>query len=108
MQTTKPTFDTLCISPSYPTIKGSCLAGVIDVYDEEYNLLKSENVSTSKFFINLDDVEFKAILIKNTAISQTVSEFSNVLVKCCEAQPCIEKVRCNKCKEKPKCPCQQS
>ena len=109
MQTPKPTFDIQCISPSFPAIKGNCSIGIIDIYDEEYNLLKSVNVSEVKFYINLDDVDFKAIYIKNTGVGDTVSTNSNILVKCCEAQPCIEKVRCNTCKEnKPKCPCQQS
>ena len=92
MQTSKPTFDTLCVSQSYPIIKGECEIGVINIYNENYNLLKSVAANSIKFFINVDDVEFKAIVIQNIAIGKTQSEISNILTKCCEAVPCIKRV----------------
>ena len=108
MQTPTPTFDTICISQIYPTIKGNCTVGSIDVYDEKFNLIKSITVSGSKFFINLDEVEFKAILIKNTGTGYTTSEFSKILISCYEPLPCVKRVNIKTCEDsiKPKCVCQ--
>ena len=108
MITAKPTFDTLCISQTYPTIKGTCVAGVIDIYDEQYNVIKSVIVPSTKFFINLDSLKFKAILIKNTGTGYTTSEFSKILISCYEPLPCVKRVNIKTCEDsiKPKCVCQ--
>lgn len=106
MQTATPTFDILCISQSYPTIKGNCAVGTIDIYDEKYTLLKSVVTQSTKFFITLDDIDFRSLIIRNTGAGQTVSELSNIMSKCCEPVPCIKRVKVKYCPDSSIHPCQ--
>lgn len=109
MQTPIPTFSIDCILQEYPTIKGDCTIGTINVYNEKYELIKSVQADYNKFFINLEELNFKSIVIKNTGIGYTISNYSNIISKCCNALPCIERLEIKQpcTNTKSKCKCQQ-
>ena len=77
----KPIITISCINPSYPLVKGECEVGTINVYNSEFKLVKSVNVNTNTFFINLDDVPSNAYVLTNV-VGGVESEFSNIITKC--------------------------
>ncbi len=76
----KPIITIDCISNNYPVIKGDCEVGVLNVYNSEFKLVKSINV-TKSFFINLDDVPSNAYVLTNV-VAGIESEFSSIITKC--------------------------
>lgn len=97
MKTLTPVIETTCIG-KYPLIKGTCFPGVINVYDSTFTLAKTV-VVTDYFCINLEDVDSDAIFITNTETGKQESNYSNIIIKCCDSidsYTCIPK-KCHKC-----------
>ena len=83
----KPIITIECINPSYPLVKGECEVGTINVYNSEFKLVKSVNVNSTTFFINLDDVPSESYVLTNV-VGNVESEFSNIITKCNQNDKC--------------------
>lgn len=97
MKTNIPYIETECINNKYPTIKGTCIPGVINVYNTMFQLVKSIVITDNKFFINLEDTLSDAYVITNTATNKEESDYSRIVVKCCDSIDNYEYKKCNKC-----------
>ncbi len=98
MKTNTPYIETTCVSETYPSIKGTCVAGTINVYNCNFQLVKSIEVTSNKFFINLEDVESNCYVVTNIESGKEESNYSRITVQCCESIYDIECKPCNKCK----------
>lgn len=99
MLTNTPIITTECISTTFPSIKGTCAVGIINVYNKYFELVKTVNVDTT-FYINLEDVPSDAYVITNTTVGKEESLYSNMIIKCCnvlDEYNCVEVKKCNKC-----------
>lgn len=97
MKTSIPYIETECINNKYPTIKGTCFPGVINVYNTMFQLVKTITINDTKFFINLEDTLSDAYVITNTAPTQEESDYSRIVVKCCDSIDNYECRKCSKC-----------
>ena len=100
MITQTPVILTECVSTTFPTIKGTCLPGTINVYNDLFELVKTITVTGETFFINLEDADSDAYIITNTTSGKTESLYSKIIIRCCdvlEQYNCIEVKKCHKC-----------
>ena len=100
MITQTPVILTECISTTFPTIKGTCFPGTINVYNDVFELVKTITVTGETFYINLEDIDSNAFIVTNITTGKTESLYSKITIKCCdilEEYPCIEIKKCNKC-----------
>lgn len=99
MLTNTPIITTECISTTLPSIKGNCNPGIINVYNEYFEIVKTINVNTS-FYINLEDVPSNAYVLTNKEVNKDESLYSKIIIKCCnvlDEYNCLEVKKCNKC-----------
>lgn len=100
MITQTPVILTECVSTTFPTIKGTCVPGTINVYNDLFELVKTITVTGQTFFVNLEDVDSTAYTVTNITIDKTESLYSKIIVKCCdvlEQYNCTEVKKCHKC-----------
>ena len=100
MITQTPVILTECISTTFPTIKGTCFPGTINVYNDVFELVKTITVTGETFYINLEDIDSNAFIVTNITTGKTESLYSKITIKCCnvlDEYPCTETKKCNKC-----------
>jgi len=84
MKTDKPFIETVYLDELYPVIIGNATGyNIINVYDENFLLVKSIANLYNKFIINLDDVIVNSSAFTFTATSpgKTESNYSRILTK---------------------------
>jgi hypothetical protein len=84
MKTNKPFIETLYLDELYPVIIGNAVGyNTINVYDENFLLVKSIANVYNKFIINLDDViaNSEAFTFTATQSGKTESDYSKIIVK---------------------------